>query len=134
MADLIDIDALAEALLVSQLKSEALARNTWTMLADDERAKWRYLASTALEHLGDRLQPASDSAARWPYTEPHTIVGRWKVDIPGAGALKGVTEQDARDLAEEHGGTASFATVLLVTGGPDKGTEVLTPWRQVANV
>lgn len=68
---------------------------------------------------------------RWPYTEPHVGVERWKVDIPGALTLKGISRDDALDLAEAYNGTAYRSTVVLVTDGPDKGAEVLGPWREV---
>lgn len=64
----------------------------------------------------------------WPYTEPHIAVTRWKVDLP-AGPLKGISEENARELAAMNGVTAYRSTVLLITDGPDKGTEVLGPWR-----
>jgi hypothetical protein len=53
-------------------------------------------------------------------------VERWKVDLP-QGSIKGISEKDARHLAEQHGGTVSRSLVRLLTDG----TEVLGPWLPV---
>jgi hypothetical protein len=67
---------------------------------------------------------------RWPYTEPHYQVSRWKVVTP-AGTTKGIAEEDARDIAEENDGAVYRSWVVMITDGPDKGTEILGPWTQV---
>jgi hypothetical protein len=48
---------------------------------------------------------------------------RWKVQLPNA-AIKGISEQDARRIAEEHRGTVFRSTVTLYADGG----EYLAPW------
>jgi len=53
-------------------------------------------------------------------------VWRWKVDLP-AGTLKGISETDARALADRHGGTVSRQRVMLLASR----REVIDPWERV---
>lgn len=76
------------------------------------------------------MSSGEDVVVYWPYTEPHVSVERWKVDLP-AGTMKGISRDDALELAEDGGGTAFRSTALLITGGPDEGTEILAPWRKI---
>lgn len=53
---------------------------------------------------------------------------RWKVVIP-AGTLKGISEEDARRIAAEHGGGVwRSAVTLYVDGG-----EYLSPWERISD-
>ncbi len=55
-----------------------------------------------------------------------TAAVRWRVVTPD-GVLKGISEVDARRIADETGGTVDWAEVFLLPGG----TEVLGPWTRV---
>ena len=49
---------------------------------------------------------------------------RWRVVLPQC-ASKGMSEDEARRFAYEHGGTASWSQVRVY----DDGTEELGPWQ-----
>lgn len=66
---------------------------------------------------------------RWPYTEPYFAFPRYGVRLQGVGVVKGVQLEDLYEQAEAMGGEPVQQTVVVVTGGPDAGHEVIGPWR-----
>jgi hypothetical protein len=81
-----------------------------TRFADEASA-----IAVATLRRADRLLPAQLFA-----------VERWRANLP-QGQIKGISETDAHDLAEQHGGTVSRSLVRLLTDG----TELLGPWLPV---
>lgn len=67
---------------------------------------------------------------RWPFDQPHTGYTRYGWRSPAGVLLKGLSLDDARDMASADGGTVMRQLVVYVTGGPDEGAEVLYRWRE----
>lgn len=69
---------------------------------------------------------------RWPYTEAHIAFERLGISRQDGTRIKGLSREDALDMREAFPGSViERQVVVYVTGGPDKGSEVLGPWRPV---
>lgn len=69
---------------------------------------------------------------RWPYTEPHIQYTRYGVRMASGAFLKGLSRADAEDVASDDAANVVVRSVITyVTGGPDKGYEVLGPWKVI---
>jgi hypothetical protein len=66
----------------------------------------------------------------WPYTEPHVGYVRYGLRTTSGVLLKGLSLEDAQEMAAEGEGTVMRQNVLYVTEGQFQGTEVLFPWRE----